>query len=302
MSMPRIALAAARSSSGGFATLMPPALPRPPTCTSDLTASGADSDVRLWRGGQGRRGRLSCHGEVIACQREPTADRFETRDRGTLVWHPLGIKLSKHFVEDDPRAIGVAVAFAGEGRDLRGARKRPGAPDLASQPQRVVGRGHGALFAPSEQHPGEGIRRSETVASASQEVGEAYGLAREVVGTIEVRALDRVHTQIRETPDLVLRRAGGTNTTQRLLKTSGLLVQAAGDPNGLGGGPHRVRNELVTADLVRCLDRGLEQRPGHGEIFEDRDGRRLPNEEADQIFAWADRARPRDRFVELGDR
>src|SRR5438093_8405952 len=41
MSIPRMAFAASRASAGDFATLIPPAFPRPPTCTCALTATGA---------------------------------------------------------------------------------------------------------------------------------------------------------------------------------------------------------------------------------------------------------------------
>src|ERR1700680_1954144 len=43
MSMPMICDAACRASSGDFASLMPPALPRPPTGTCALTATGPSS-------------------------------------------------------------------------------------------------------------------------------------------------------------------------------------------------------------------------------------------------------------------
>src|SRR5512133_4372811 len=58
MSMPRIASAAARASSSSWATLMPPAFPRPPifTCALmthgkpiSLAAATASSTVRAWR-------------------------------------------------------------------------------------------------------------------------------------------------------------------------------------------------------------------------------------------------------------
>src|SRR3979409_2593707 len=44
MSIPMICAAAARASSGVFASLIPPALPRPPTGTCALTATGPSSE------------------------------------------------------------------------------------------------------------------------------------------------------------------------------------------------------------------------------------------------------------------
>ena len=46
MSMPRIAAACASASSGVFASLMPPAFPRPPTSTCALTTTGPPSPRR----------------------------------------------------------------------------------------------------------------------------------------------------------------------------------------------------------------------------------------------------------------
>ncbi len=44
--MPRISLAARLASAGDFASLMPPALPRPPACTWALTATFPPPNAR----------------------------------------------------------------------------------------------------------------------------------------------------------------------------------------------------------------------------------------------------------------
>src|SRR3990170_1959551 len=55
MSMPRISDARASASSGPSATLMPPALPRPPTCTCALTTTRPPSSAAAARASAGVR-------------------------------------------------------------------------------------------------------------------------------------------------------------------------------------------------------------------------------------------------------